>query len=373
MTEIVERKLAEMTLDEKCSLTVGASLWYLPPVERVGLPALKVSDGPSGVRGDSFGGRQSLSLPCGTAVGSTWDPQLAEQLGEALAAEARSKGVQVLLGPTVCIVRTPLAGRTFESFSEDPLLTARLTVGYVRGVQSHGVACCVKHYACNDQEHERMSISAEVDERTLREIHLVAFEAAVREAGVWALMTAYNKVDGTYCGEQPELLNGILRGEWGFDGVTMSDWYGTHSTAPAALAGLDLEMPGPPAWLGPNLATAVRNGEVGEDVVDRQVGHVLGLMEHVGLLGAAAPRAGRGGRGGRPRTQGARPKGGRGRHRHAGEPRPAPPGPRIRSTASPSSARTHDRWRWVAAARRSPPTAGGASSTRWPSGSRGRP
>jgi beta-glucosidase len=292
MSETVSHKLAEMTLDEKCSLTAGASLWYLPPVERVGLPALKVSDGPSGVRGDSFGGRRSLSLPCGTAVGSTWDPQLAEQLGEALAAEAQSKGVRVLLGPTVCIVRTPLAGRTFESFSEDPLLTARLTVAYVGGVQSHGVACCIKHYACNDQEHERMSISAEVDERTLREIHLVAFEAAVREAGVWALMTAYNKVDGTYCGEQPELLNGILRGEWGFDGVAMSDWYGTHSTAPAALAGLDLEMPGPPAWLGPNLASAVRNGEVGEDVVDRHVGHLLGLMERVGLLGA--PHAGPG-------------------------------------------------------------------------------
>jgi beta-glucosidase len=241
--ESVEGLLRELTLEEKCSLTAGASLWYLPPVERVGLPALKVSDGPSGVRGDSYGGRRSLSLPCGTALGSTWNPELVAQLGEALAGEARSKGVHVLLGPTVCIVRTPLAGRTFESFAEDPHLTARLTVAYVRGVQAQGVACCIKHYACNDQEHERMSISVEVDERTLREIHLVAFEAAVREAGVWALMTAYNKVHGIYCGEQPELLNGILRGEWGFDGVTMSDWYGTHSTAPAALAGLDLEMP----------------------------------------------------------------------------------------------------------------------------------
>ena len=286
MTEPVERLIEELTLDEKCSLTAGASLWYLPPVERVDLPALKVSDGPSGVRGDSYGGRRSLSLPCGTAVGSTWNPELIGQLGVALAGEARSKGVHVLLGPTVCIVRTPLAGRTFESFSEDPLLTARLTVAYVRGVQSQGVACCIKHYACNDQEHERMSISAEVDERTLREIHLVAFEAAVREAGVWALMTAYNKVDGTYCGEQPLLLNGILRGEWGFDGVTMSDWYGTHSTAPAALAGLDLEMPGPPSWLGPNLATAVRENVVDEAVVDGQVRHLLGLMGRVGLLDA---------------------------------------------------------------------------------------
>jgi beta-glucosidase len=289
----VERLLEQLTLDEKCLLTAGASLWYLPPVERVGLPALKVSDGPSGVRGDGYGSRRSLSLPCGTAIGSTWNPQLVRQLGDALAGEAKSKGVHVLLGPTVCIVRTPLAGRTFESFSEDPLLSARLTVAYVRGVQSHGVACCIKHYACNDQEHERMTISAEVDERTLREIHLVAFESAVREAGVWALMTAYNKVSGIYCGEQPDLLDGVLRGEWGFDGVTMSDWYGTHSTAPAALAGLDLEMPGPPSWLGPNLATAVRESVVSEDVVDGQVRHVLNLMDRVGLLGtpAGAPDA----------------------------------------------------------------------------------
>lgn len=286
MTDEMDRLLGELTLDEKCSLTAGASLWYLPPVERVGIPALKVSDGPMGVRGDSFGGRRSFSFPCGTAVGSTWNPDLVGQLGEALAAEARSKGVHVLLGPTICIVRTPLAGRTFESFSEDPLLTARLTIAYVRGVQSNGVACCVKHYACNDQEHERMSISAELDERTLREIHLVPFESAVREAGVWALMTAYNKVHGTYCGEQPELLNGILRDEWGFDGLVMSDWYGTHSTAPAALAGLDLEMPGPPAWLGPNLATAVREGAVPEGIVDGQVRHLLGLLGRVGALDA---------------------------------------------------------------------------------------
>ena len=187
----------------------------------------------------------------------------------------------------MCIVRTPLAGRTFESFSEDPLLTARLTVSYVRGVQAGGVACCIKHFACNDQEHERMSISAEVDERTLHEIHLVAFERAVKDAGVWSLMTAYNKVNGTFCGEQPDLIGGILRRDWGFDGLVMSDWFGTHSTAPAALAGLDLEMPGPSAWLGPTLAAAVRNGEVDESVVDGQVRHMLRLMGRVGILGRA--------------------------------------------------------------------------------------
>jgi beta-glucosidase len=281
----IERLVGAMTLDEKASLTAGAGMWYLPPVERLGIPALKVSDGPSGVRGDSLIGRRSLSLPCGMAVGSTWDTDLARSLGDVLAAEARSKNVHVLLGPTVCIVRTPLAGRTFESFSEDPLLTARIAGAYVEGVQAGGVACCMKHYACNDQEHERMTISAEVDERALREIHLVAFEHAVQEVGVWSVMTAYNKVNGVYCGEQPDLIDGVLRREWGFDGLVMSDWFGTHSTAPAALAGLDLEMPGPSAWLGPTLAAAVRDGLVDESVVDGQVRNVLRLMDRVGILG----------------------------------------------------------------------------------------
>ncbi len=281
----IERLVGAMTLDEKCSLTAGANMWYLPPVERLGIPALKVSDGPSGVRGDSLIGRRSLSLPCGMAIGSTWNPSLVARLGGVLAAEAASKGVHVVLGPTVCIVRTPLAGRTFESFSEDPLLTARIAVAYVQGVQAGGVACCIKHFACNDQEHERMTISAEVEERPLREIHLVAFEAAVREAGVWSVMTAYNKVNGVYCGEQPDLIDGILRGEWGFDGLVMSDWFGTHSTGAAALAGLDLEMPGPSAWFGPTLATAVRDGLVDESVVDGQVRHALRLMGRVGILG----------------------------------------------------------------------------------------
>ena len=235
--EEIERLIGAMSLDEKASLTAGASMWYLPPVERLGIPALKMSDGPSGVRGDSLLGRRSLSVPCGMAIGSTWNPNLVRDLGDVLAAEARSKGVHVLLGPTVCIVRTPLAGRTFESFSEDPLLTARIAVAYVGGVQAGGVACCIKHFACNDQEHDRMTISAEVEERPLREIHLVAFEEAVREAGVWSVMTAYNKVNGVYCSEQADLIGGVLRGEWGFDGLVVSDWFGTHATAAAAQVG----------------------------------------------------------------------------------------------------------------------------------------
>jgi beta-glucosidase len=283
--DAIDKLVAAMTLDEKASLTAGNSLWYLPAVDRLGIPALKVSDGPSGVRGDSLIGRRSLSLPCGMTVGATWNPDLVGELGGVLAAEAMSKGVHVLLGPTVCIVRTPLAGRTFESFSEDPLLTARLAVAYVGGVQGGGVGCCIKHFACNDQEYERMTISVEVDERTLHEIHLPAFEAAVQEAGVWAVMTAYNRVNGIYCGEQPELIGRVLRGEWGFDGLVMSDWFGTHSTAPAALAGLDLEMPGPPAWLGPTLADAVRSGDIPETVLDEMVVHLLRLMDRVGILG----------------------------------------------------------------------------------------
>ena len=323
-----------MSLDEKCSLTAGADLWYLPPVERLGIPALKVSDGPSGVRGDSLIGRRSLSLPCGMAIGSTWNPPLVERLGEVLAAEARSKGVHVLLGPTVCIPRTPLAGRTFESFSEDPLLTARLAVAYVRGVQANGVACCIKHYACNDQEHERMTISAEVSERALREIHLVAFEAAVREAGVWSVMTAYNKVNGTYCGEQPDLIDGVLRDEWGFDGLVMSDWFGTHSTVPAALAGLDLEMPGPSAWLGPSLAAAVRGGR-GRRGCRRHAGPARPAADgpRRGARWPAAPR--RGGGGGRPGPPCHGPGGGSRGHRPAGERRTPPARAPARSRAWP--------------------------------------
>ena len=286
-TEIeIDRLIGAMTLDEKASLTAGADMWYLPPVERLGIPALKVSDGPSGVRGDSLIGRRSLSLPCGTAVGSTWNPDLVRQLGDVLAAEARCQeraraagadGVHCAHAARRADLRVLLRGS-----AADRPHRRRLRRGRAGG----GVACCVKHFACNDQEHERMTISAEVDERTLREIHLVAFEHAVREAGVWSVMTAYNKVNGVYCGEQPDLIGGVLRQEWGFDGLVMSDWFGTHSTVPAALAGLDLEMPGPSAWLGPTLAAAVRSGEVDESVVDGQVRNVLRLMSRVGILGA---------------------------------------------------------------------------------------
>jgi beta-glucosidase len=283
VSERVEKLVVELTLEEKAALVAGVDLWHGPGVERLGIAALKVTDGPSGARGEQWSGRPSANFPCGTALGATWNTALIREVGVRLGVETNRKRAHGLLAPTVNIHRHPLAGRNFECYSEDPFLTARIAVAYVTGVQSQGVSCTVKHLVANDSEFERMTISSEVDERTLREIYLIPFEAAVREAGTWAIMTAYNRVNGTYCSESAPLLS-ILRDEWGFDGVVMSDWYGTHSTAPAANAGLDLEMPGPPQWFGERLAEAVRNGDVDESKLDDKVWNVLGLLERTGRL-----------------------------------------------------------------------------------------
>jgi beta-glucosidase len=282
--DAVETTVASLTLDEKCLLLAGADLWHLPAIDRLGIPALKVSDGPSGVRGERWTGSPSALFPCGSALGATWDPALVERVGAALGSEARDRGVHVLLAPTVNLQRTPIGGRNFECYSEDPHLSARLGVAFITGVQGTGVAACVKHFVANDTEFDRMTISSEPDERTLRELCLVPFEAAVVEAGSWSVMAAYNRVYGTYCSEHTMLLDGVLRNEWGFDGLVMSDWYGTHSTVPAANAGLDVEMPGPPQWFGPALAAAVRAGEVEEAVVDAKVWKVLELATRTGLF-----------------------------------------------------------------------------------------
>src|SRR5580765_4853385 len=276
MSERIEKFVTELTLDEKAALTAGVDLWHGPGADRLGIPALKVTDGPSGARGEQWSGRPSANFPCGTALGATWNTDLVREVGARLGVEARRKQAHALLAPTVNIHRHPLSGRNFECYSEDPLLSARVAVAYIRGVQSQGVACTVKHFVANDSEFERMTISSDVDERTLREVSLAPFEAAVREAGTWALMTAYNRVHGTYCSEHDALL-GMLRDEWGFDGVVMSDWYGTHSTAAAANAGLDLEMPGPPQWFAGLLADAVRGGEVAESAVDGKARRILTL------------------------------------------------------------------------------------------------
>jgi beta-glucosidase len=245
----------------------GSDWWNVPASGEV--PALRVTDGPSGARGQRFaGGPPSVSFPCGAALGATWDVELVERVGAALAEETRAKGAQVLLGPTINLQRTPLGGRHFECFSEDPYLTAHLGRAYVRGLQGGGVAACVKHLVANDQEQDRFEISSELDERTLREVSLLPFEHLLRGAGAWSTMAAYNRLHGTHCSANPRLLTTILRDEWGWDGVVISDWFAVHRTVEPANAGLDLEMPGPALHWGPALAAAVGAGEVPRDVIE---------------------------------------------------------------------------------------------------------
>jgi beta-glucosidase len=289
VSERVDALVAQLTLEEKVSLLAGTDWWHTPAIERLGIPPIKMSDGPAGVRGAHVsGGPPSASFPCGTALGATWDVDLIRRVGLALAAELKSKGGHLLLAPTVNLHRTPLAGRNFECYSEDPHLTARLAVAYIEGLQGEGVGATVKHFVANDSEFERMTISSEVPERALRELYLLPFEYAVREAGSWAIMSAYNKVAGTWCSENPGLLTTILRDEWGFDGLVVSDWFGTHTTVDAALAGLDLEMPGPPQHRGELLVKAVRDGDVPEVVIDARARRVLQLAERAGVLDGTA-------------------------------------------------------------------------------------
>ncbi len=285
MTTRIEKLLSELTLEEKVTMLAGADTWRTHAIERLGISALKVTDGPNGVRGENKDTKSqtSASFPIGSAMGATWNPELVREIGIALGEETRTKGAHVLLGPTMNVHRHPLAGRNFECFSEDPHLSSRMGVAYVKGVQSEGVGTCIKHFVANDQEHERFSISTEVDERTLREIYLPAFKAAVEEAQPWTLMSAYNRVNGTYVSENKTLLNEILKDEWGFDGMVISDWYGTYSEYVPA-AGLDLEMPGPARWMGEKVFEAVQNGSLDEAVVDDKVLRILRTLERVGAL-----------------------------------------------------------------------------------------
>jgi beta-glucosidase len=274
--------LGALRPEQKVALLSGIDTWHTASFDEPPVPAIRMSDGPAGVRGTSFTGPASASFPCATALGATWDPDLVEEIGRALGREAHAKSAHVVLAPTVNLHRTPIGGRNFECFSEDPVLTARLAVAYVRGLQRERVAACIKHFVGNDTEFERMTISSEIDERTLRELYLVPFEAAVTEAGVRAIMTAYNRLNGTFCSEHPWLLRDVLRGEWGFDGLVVSDWFGTHSAVASLRAGLDLEMPGPPRERGTVLLDALERGEVDESELDASVERVLRLADWVG-------------------------------------------------------------------------------------------
>ena len=221
----VEAILKELSLQEKISLLSGVDQWHLKDFKRFGIPAIRTTDGPNGVRGTKmFNGLPAACLPCGTALAATWDVDLLRRGGELQADEAIAKGASVILGPTVNTQRSPLGGRGFESFSEDPVLAGSMAAATITGIQSKGVSATIKHFVCNDQEHERTKQDSRVSIRALREIYALPFQIALRLAKPWAFMTGYNRVNGIHASEDPYLLEHILRGEWGFDGLVMSDW-----------------------------------------------------------------------------------------------------------------------------------------------------
>ena len=284
--------LARLALEDKVRLLTGADNWRTCPLPTIGLRPMVMSDGPAGVRGQTMDERNpSASLPCPSALGATWDPGLVRELAFALGTEARSKGIDVLLAPTINVMRTPLGGRGFESFGEDPVLIAEMAVAYVDGLRRAGVAAAAKHYVGNDSETQRWTYDARIAEHVLRELYLVPFEACVREADLDLVMTGYNMVNGVTMTEHEPLLSAILKDEWGFQGVALSDWHAARSTVATAVAGLDLAMPGPAGPWGGQLTAAVRAGEVSEDEVDAKVLRILRLARRVGALGrgSAAP------------------------------------------------------------------------------------
>src|ERR1700722_13378054 len=267
--ELDAELIATLSLPAKVLLLTGADSWRTHCARALGLRPMIMSDGPSGARGVVLDERQpSTCLPCSAALGATWDQGLVHQLAFALGREAASKGISVLLGPQINLMRTPAGGRGFECFAEDPVLTARLAVSYVRGVQQAGVGATAKHYVGNDSETQRRSYDGRISEQVLRELYLAPFEACVKEAGVALVMAAYNQVNGTPMTEHGRLLADVLKCEWGFDGVVISDWHAARSTTATALATLDLSMPGPDGPWGQYLADAVAAGLVTEAVLD---------------------------------------------------------------------------------------------------------
>ncbi len=284
----VEALLSQLTLKEKVALLSGLDIWRTVPIERVGLPSITMTDGPHGVRASRHEAARPVgpttAFPTGVSMASTWNPDLIEKAAAALAEETRAMGCEVLLGPCVNIVRHPLAGRNFESYAEDPYLAGRIGVAWVKGLQSQGVAASLKHFACNNQEIERHRGNSVVDERTLREIYLAQFETVVKEARPWTVMCSYNRVNGVYASQHNTLLNEILRGEWGFDGLVVSDWNANHTIFESLQGGLDLEMPGPAKYYGNLLEEAVQNWQIEESTIDEAVRRVLKLIVRTGKL-----------------------------------------------------------------------------------------
>ena len=293
----IESLLAQLTLEEKVGMIHGAALFHTKGVERLEIPPLKMSDGPMGVRkemaDDQWVNNDTADyvtyLPSNCALASTWNPQLARRVGHVLGEEARGRGKDMILAPGINIQRSPLCGRNFEYMSEDPCLVAAMAAPFIRGIQENDVSACVKHFAANSQETGRMGVDAVVDARALREIYLPGFRAAVKEGGSYALMGAYNRLNGAYCCQSAPLLDDLLRNEWHFDGVTVSDWGAVHSTEETARAGLDIEMACTVDFdryfLAGPLLGAVRSGRVSEKDVDEKVRHVLRLMRRLKMIG----------------------------------------------------------------------------------------
>ncbi|MDP4088277.1 MAG: glycoside hydrolase family 3 C-terminal domain-containing protein, partial [Bacillota bacterium] len=287
----IEELIGSMTLEEKVSMCHGAGLFRTAAVERLGIPPLKMSDGPMGVRKEfpndnwnslDYSDDFVTYLPCNTALAATWNRELAYESGRVLGDEARGRGKDVILAPGINIHRSPLCGRNFEYMSEDPYLISQMAVPFIKGVQENDVAACVKHFALNNQETERLAVNVEVDERTLREIYLPGFEAAVKEGNSYTIMGAYNKYRGTHCSHNDYLINDVLKGQWSYDGVVISDWGAVHDTFEAAYNGLDIEMNVTSSFnehfMADPLIEKVRSGEIKEEAVNEKVRRILRLM-----------------------------------------------------------------------------------------------
>ena len=281
----IEELIQKMTLEEKISILAGVDLWRTVPIPRLGIPQIKVTDGPNGARG-AWGnlGPTSDLIPVGIALGATWNTELMEKIGAILAEEIKAKGAHILLAPTVNIHRTPIAGRNFECYSEDPFLSGRMATAYIRGIQSNGAGACIKHFVCNDQDFERRTMSAQVEERPLHEIYLEPFRIAIRDAKPWAVMSSYNRINGVPASENQLTLKTILKQQWRFDGMVMSDWFGTY-TDHVPFGGLDLEMPGPVRWMGAGIVNkAIASGAMSTEELNDKVRRILRIIERAGAF-----------------------------------------------------------------------------------------
>lgn len=284
-TGLVNELLSQLSLAEKCALLSGKNMWEMLGLPRLGIQSLKMTDGPAGVRGAKWtDGSYTTFIPCGISLGATFDRRIVERIGSVLGAETRGKKSHILLASTMNLSRSPLGGRNFENFGEDPFLTGIMAIQYIKGIQSQGVGACMKHFVANDQETRRFNMDEKIDERTLREVYLKPFYMALK-VDPWAAMTSYPKINGEHADTSRHLVHEILRQDWGFDGLVMSDWGGLNSTVRSSKATTDLEMPGPPLRYGHALEAAVQDDKVSElEDINPSVRRLLKTLERAGLL-----------------------------------------------------------------------------------------